>query len=129
MRCRGILPYPLHKIFEAIQDGHAALMNTPVNNPTDDEIRRWVLEHVLFRPLTTQDVLERCTKSFDNMHASVPQDNWVRLANKEILADMRRVQIHPAFIGDYRRFVVLDSSGDVARYNFLDGVGWWFYPA
>jgi hypothetical protein len=102
-------------------------MHTPAINPTDNELKQWVLAHSLFRPMTTQEVFERCTKAFDDAYASFPQANWATLAKNDILADMRRMQIQPTILEDYRRFVVLDSSSDPARYTPTDGVSWCFF--
>ncbi|KAJ6593484.1 hypothetical protein B0H19DRAFT_1090548 [Mycena capillaripes] len=116
------LPYTLERIFGAIRDGQVALMQTPVNDPTDDDVREWVLEHSLFRPLTTQAVLERCTQAFQDAYASFPQENWATLAKNDVLADMRRMQIQPGVLTEYRRFVVLDSSSDGSRYKSADDI-------
>ncbi|KAJ6577748.1 hypothetical protein B0H19DRAFT_1121271 [Mycena capillaripes] len=120
----GILPYPLAKIFCAVLKGEVSLLHTPLNNPSGDEFKQWVLDHSLFRPLTTQAILERCTTAFEEAYTSFPQANWASVGRSDVLADMRRMQTQPAVLTEYRRFVVLDSSGDSSQYTSTEGVEW-----
>ncbi|KAF7362237.1 hypothetical protein MVEN_00569900 [Mycena venus] len=116
------LPYILNRIFAAIQKGEISLTTTP-NHLTEEKHRQWVFANSVLKPRTTAAILEHCTKAFDEAYAPFPQENWSKLGKNDVLGDMRRMQIHPAALTDYRRFVVLDSSVDL-RYNRPDGIEW-----
>ncbi|KAJ6495801.1 hypothetical protein C8R47DRAFT_373156 [Mycena vitilis] len=116
----GMLPYMMDRLFGAILDGQVALLQTPVNDPTDEDVRKWVLAHALFRPLTTQAILEYCTKAFEDAYTDTEQGRWAVVAKNDILTDMRRAQVQPALLTDYRRFILLDANS--SRYSSVDGI-------
>ncbi|KAJ7036712.1 hypothetical protein C8F04DRAFT_1257595 [Mycena alexandri] len=127
----GSIPYNLNKIIESIIRGDISIMHAP---PVDDpfnqstETQQWVVDFGLLRPQTSEAVLHYCAKAFTkDIHALVPPSNWTTRAAHIIAADMRRMQIQPALMGEYRRFVVLDweSSLDVSRATVLRaGIEW-----
>ncbi|KAJ7782690.1 hypothetical protein B0H16DRAFT_1493982 [Mycena metata] len=119
---RDSLPYTLDQIFKTIEKGQVSLMPTPANDPSDEQISRWVVDRVLLRPQTTQAVLDCCIEAFEEAYASAPAASWSTIAKNDVLADMRRVQVQPIFVHQYRRFVVLDSSSDLSRYKPVDGI-------
>ncbi|KAJ7794299.1 hypothetical protein B0H14DRAFT_126696 [Mycena olivaceomarginata] len=118
-----VLPHLLNKIVTAVQKGEVGLMTTPSCHPTDDECGQWVLDNALLRPRTTETILNHCLKEFEDNYASHPQDTWSMLAKNDILADVRRLQIQPAALNNYRRFVILDSCVEL-RYHLSDGIEW-----
>ncbi|KAJ7039029.1 hypothetical protein C8F04DRAFT_315536 [Mycena alexandri] len=120
---RDSLPYTLDQLCKAIHKGQVSLMHTPVND-SDEQISRWVVDRVLLRPQTTQAVLDCSIKAFEEAYASEPPASWGTLAKNDVLADMRRMQVQPIMVDQYRRFVVLDSSSNLSRYKPVDGVEW-----
>ncbi|KAJ7188675.1 hypothetical protein C8R46DRAFT_1184034 [Mycena filopes] len=121
---REALPYTLDQLFSAIEKGYVGLFDTPPNDPSDEQISRWVIDHVLLRPQTTEAVLEHCSKAFEDAYMSSLPANWATLAKNDVLADMRRMQVQPTVVQQYRRFVVLDASPDSSRYRAGDGIEW-----
>ncbi|KAF8178632.1 hypothetical protein K438DRAFT_1938709 [Mycena galopus ATCC 62051] len=116
------LPFGLNSVVEAIQKGEISLMTAPLDGSTN-EFKRWVLGNSLLKPRTTEALLECCTKAFDDIYATSPQENWSTISKNDLMADVRRMQIQPGAFADYRRFVVLDSSIEL-RYNLSDGIEW-----
>ncbi|KAJ7125114.1 hypothetical protein C8R44DRAFT_874952 [Mycena epipterygia] len=121
---RDVLPLALDRIFEAIQNGQVALMRAPFHNPTSGEKKIWVDQHIVFRPMSKEAVLNCCTQAFDEAYGSFPQPRWSTLAKNDVIADMRRLQAQPAFFDEYRRFVVLNGSAAPSQYNGGDGIEW-----
>ncbi|KAJ7131911.1 hypothetical protein C8R46DRAFT_924106, partial [Mycena filopes] len=107
--------YTLNEVFQAIICGEVALMHAPSDDGStrqSDATRQWVVDFGILRPQTTEDVLDRCLKAFNNDVDAfgVPPSSWITLAQDIIVGDMRRMQVQPALMREYRRFVVLDSE-------------------
>ncbi|KAJ7152917.1 hypothetical protein C8R46DRAFT_1302324 [Mycena filopes] len=125
----GAIPSNLYQIFEAIMSGQVALMYAPLDEDLtqqqSDATRQWVVDFGVLRPQTTEDVLDRCLKVFNNDVDSLglPPSSWTILAQDIIVGDMRRMQVQPALIREYRRFVVLDSESSFNVSSGIDSVG------
>ncbi|KAJ7183495.1 hypothetical protein C8R46DRAFT_1209654 [Mycena filopes] len=128
----GAIPSNLYEIFEAIIRGQVALLQAPSDDEftqQSDATRQWVVDFGVLRPQTTEDVLDRCLKAFDNDIDSLglPSSSWTRLAQDIIVGDMRRMQVQPALMCEYRRFVVLDSESSFnvsSGINSVGGIEW-----
>ncbi|KAJ6589867.1 hypothetical protein DFH09DRAFT_1425319, partial [Mycena vulgaris] len=118
----GSLPFVFDLIFDAILAGKVALMRTPASDASPKDIDQWLRDYTLFHPFTKHAVLQCCANAFDATYSSSGQSTWATSARKDVLADMRHVQVHPAFVEEYRRFVVLDASADPQRHDGEDGV-------
>ncbi|KAJ7769992.1 hypothetical protein B0H16DRAFT_1517004 [Mycena metata] len=121
----GSIPYNLNRIIESIVRGDISFMNAP---PVDDPFhqstatRQWAVDFGLLRPQTSEAILDYSAKAFTkDIYSLVPPSNWTTRAEHIIVADLRRMQIQPALMGEYRRFVVLDwqSSLDISRDRVL----------
>ncbi|KAJ7183516.1 hypothetical protein C8R46DRAFT_1186538 [Mycena filopes] len=117
----GAIPSSLNEIFEAIIRGQVALMQAPFDEDfthQSDATRQWV-------PQTTEDVLDRCLKAFNDDVDSLglPSSSWTTLAQDIIVGDMRRMQVQPALRREYRRFVVLDSESSFNVSSGINSVG------
>ncbi|THU96358.1 hypothetical protein K435DRAFT_797417 [Dendrothele bispora CBS 962.96] len=77
-------------------------------SPTDD----WVMgqtESILRGPRST---LEYCINEFQAQYANVPESRWHSDLEREISVDLGKMQVQPAIMHDYRRFVVLKAERD-----------------
>ncbi|KAJ7131933.1 hypothetical protein C8R46DRAFT_1201870 [Mycena filopes] len=124
----GAIPSDLNEIFEAIISGQVALMHAPSDDEFThraDATRQWVVDFGVLRPQTTEDVLDRCLKAFNSEINSLglPPSSWTILAQDIIVGDMRRMQVQPALLREYRRFVVLDSESSFNVSSGINAVG------
>ncbi|KAJ7148940.1 hypothetical protein C8R43DRAFT_952183 [Mycena crocata] len=121
----------LDLIFDAILAGQVALMHAPptlsscIPNPVNEPvIAVWVKTHSLLRPLTKPTLLAHCRQAFVAVYDTFHPSEWVNVAKNNILKNMRRMQVQPAMVDAYRRFVVLDVVPDAWHYNGADGIEW-----
>ncbi|KAJ6461238.1 hypothetical protein C8R47DRAFT_108330 [Mycena vitilis] len=121
----GMLPNGLARIVNAVEKGQVALVRAPPNSTSTDtaEVRQWVADHGLFRPMTTNDILERCTKAFEDVYGSSPKADWTTFCREDIMADMHAMQAQPSLL-EYRRFVVVDSSVHSPHNSLSHAVEW-----
>lgn len=104
-----MLPLAFDRICNEVLEGKVALMDAPPNrNLASAEVKRWMINHSLFRPFTKSAILDRCMEAFNDAYASVAQSSWLTSAKNNVLGDLRRMQCQPALVDDYRRFVVVD---------------------
>ncbi|KAJ7131914.1 hypothetical protein C8R46DRAFT_924078, partial [Mycena filopes] len=131
----GAIPSNLNDVFEAIICGEVALIQAPTDDDLtqqSDATRQWVVDFGVLRPQTTGDVLDRCLKAFtDDVNSlGLSPSSWTTLAQDIIVGDMRRMQVQPALIREYRRFVVLDSESSFnvsSGMNAVGGVSSWLF--
>ncbi|KAJ7183490.1 hypothetical protein C8R46DRAFT_883933, partial [Mycena filopes] len=131
----GAIPSNLYEIFEAIICGKVALLQAPFDREftqQSDATRQWVVDFGVLRPQTTDDVLDRCLKAFtDDVNSlGLSPSSWIILAQDIIVGDMRRMQVQPALMREYRRFVVLDSESSFnvsSGINAVGGVSAWLF--
>ncbi|KAJ7287231.1 hypothetical protein C8J57DRAFT_579941 [Mycena rebaudengoi] len=115
-------PFAFNYILEAIEDGTLALIHAP-SNDQHSGIIEWVREHWVRRPRGAQEVLEYCDKSFETAYpAPISHADLTDLVKNDILSDLRRMQVQPAIVDTYRRFVVLDAGSGPETWH--EGVEW-----
>ncbi|KAJ7099574.1 hypothetical protein B0H15DRAFT_927978 [Mycena belliarum] len=118
-----LLPVALDRIFDAIDAGKVVLVCSSATDTSSTDPKQWMYERAIFKPLTKIATVEYCTKAFDAVFGSWPQDQWGAIARNDLLVEMRGMQVHSAIINFYRRFVVLDANPDSTHHG-EDGVEW-----
>ncbi|KAI0094587.1 hypothetical protein BDY19DRAFT_913567 [Irpex rosettiformis] len=117
------------ELLELIEDGSLSLLYAPPisrspcleKNRTDaydDPQIKWA-EWVLNRQFSERkEMLAECVNMFEAAHPNVSDKNFMNVVEKEVLADLGRMQLQPSIMDSYRRFVVITES----RSEDLDGV-------
>ncbi|KAK7467474.1 hypothetical protein VKT23_004527 [Stygiomarasmius scandens] len=75
---------------------------------TDD----WVMAQTESIIRSPRDILEYCINEFQVKYANVSESQWHSTLEREISADLEMMQIQPAIMHEYRRFVVLKAERD-----------------
>ncbi|KDR85205.1 hypothetical protein GALMADRAFT_233893 [Galerina marginata CBS 339.88] len=118
-------------ILEAIAQGDVALLRAPPEKltPTDSEDAQaeWIANYISFIPPKKQAALKAGITAFLAKHRLSRADNIPRAIamDEEIRNDMAVMQRQPAFLKEYRRYVVVDSEMTVPkRPLFHQGLEW-----
>ena len=78
----------------------------------DDPHLKWA-EWVLNLPFASdKEILAECVRLFEAAHPNVSDRDIMSVTEKEVLADLGRMQLQPTIMDNYRRFVVLTGAKD-----------------
>jgi hypothetical protein len=103
-------------LLKAIETGQLALIEAPPDSklcygePVSDRRLRWFQDYLSGLPPSSDDALALATAALHSKTANVPRAHWQSLIEREVAEDLARMQRQPAFISDYRRFVVLTGT-------------------
>jgi hypothetical protein len=102
------------ELLTAIADGELAMLTAPRNEPhptsATELTQQWIDEYVLCQPDSEREILQYAIASFNGRYSNIQPSNWMRVIAEEISNDLLCMQIQPAFMRDYRRYVVLRGS-------------------
>ncbi|KAF8349877.1 hypothetical protein F5887DRAFT_1070130 [Amanita rubescens] len=102
------------ELLTAIADGELAMLTAPRNEPhptsATELTQQWIDEYVLCQPDSEREILQYAIASFNGGYSNIQPSNWMRVIAEEISNDLLCMQIQPAFMRDYRRYVVLRGS-------------------
>ncbi|KAF8973779.1 hypothetical protein BDZ97DRAFT_1776820 [Flammula alnicola] len=113
----------LESILQMIEDGAVALIQAPPEKRTirsDNDVHaQWLSQYIAFIPPTKREALETGIMAF------LAAQGLRTPIEAEISADLSRMQRHPAFMTEYRRYVVINFEDDGAKVNtYSDGFEW-----
>lgn len=118
------------ELLDLIEDGSLSLLFAPPlsrsvlleKNRTDvyaDPHVQWA-EWVLTQQFSErEEILEGCVKMFEAAFPKVSDRELVSVVEKEVLADLRRMQLQPHLMDHYRRYVAITEPRSETE---LDGV-------
>lgn len=135
--CRGEFLYNF--LLTAIDDGKIGLFQTPpaLDNSTDqtschytnDIHMEWIFLQAQTIGLTPREILNLCIDEFECLFQDRDRNeiNYSSILEMEVQVsqDLTRLQINPAIMQHYRRFVVL-REGENGFHN--DGVSYLYHP-
>jgi len=102
------------ELLTAIADGELAMLTAPRNesHPTSatELTQQWIDEYILCQPDSEREILQYAIASFNGRYSNIQPSNWMRVIAEEISNDLSCMQIQPALMRDYRRYVVLRGS-------------------
>ena len=76
----------------------------------DDPHIKWA-EWVLNLPFASdKGILAECVRMFEAAHPNVSDRDIMSVTEKEVLADLGRMQLQPTIMDNYRRFVAITGS-------------------
>jgi hypothetical protein len=103
-------------LLTAIEEGEVALVHAPPHrrNPLgeDDPMRDWVRHYFTSIPMQSRAILEDCIKVFNEQYTNVQKSEWSSVIELEISNDLSSMQMQPAIMENYRRFVVIKAAHD-----------------
>lgn len=103
-------------LLEAIESGQIALIEAPPDGkhcygePASDRRTRWFQDYLSGLPPSNDEALALASAAFHSKTANIPERQWDSLVEREVAEDLARMQRQPAFIKDYRRYVVLTGT-------------------
>ena len=86
------------------------LSTPPISQSNSRQVSTWVSWQTELPLLQARDILERCLRSFVEQHTELPEEQWSSSVEREILSSLASIQLQPAIMDKYRRFVVLDGQ-------------------
>ncbi|KAF5373542.1 hypothetical protein D9758_000846 [Tetrapyrgos nigripes] len=84
----------------------------------------WIMEQAKSVLRGPREILDYCLKEFWAKYANVPETEWQSTLEAEISADLEVMQVQPAIMHEYRRFVVLKAERDHNIKGDRDGFEW-----
>ncbi|RXW19417.1 hypothetical protein EST38_g6445 [Candolleomyces aberdarensis] len=103
-------------LLKAIESGQIALIEAPPDGkhcygqPAFDRRLRWFEDYISGLPPSNDEALSLARAAFHSKTANVPEAQWRFLMEREVAEDLARMQRQPAFISDYRRYVVITGT-------------------
>ena len=111
---RGNFAYD--ELLRLIEDGSVALLHAPELSrdaaSEGDPALLWTRWMLRLPSMNARQILEECLRIAAEQFANTSEADLPSAMEKEIARDLRRMQIQPAIMDNYRRFVVLKSKSD-----------------
>ncbi|KAI9066660.1 hypothetical protein FKP32DRAFT_1565322, partial [Trametes sanguinea] len=119
LSCQGLNPLQIYDeldLLTAIEDGSVALLQAP--QPSRDPPAKgdpallWTRWMIRIARLDARGILEECLRVAGEQFANTADADLPMAIEREIARDMMRLQVQPAIIDNYRRFVVFKTKQD-----------------
>jgi hypothetical protein len=96
-----------------IEEGQVSLLRAPPRSLEKDTLADdWTLSQLKLTSLQTRALLELCMRDFTRLYASVKEPGWASAIEAEIAEDVLSMQLQPAMMDTYRRYVVIKGNKD-----------------
>jgi hypothetical protein len=98
-----------------IEDGQVSLLQAPrpiQASAESDDTSGWVSKQIRTMSLDARGLLEECWKQFNGNYPNVPESAWPSKMDAEISEDLSFMQMQPAIMQEYRRYVVIKGPGN-----------------
>ncbi|KAH6917175.1 hypothetical protein BKA70DRAFT_1417948 [Coprinopsis sp. MPI-PUGE-AT-0042] len=109
-----VAKFPFPYLLKAISQGEVAMMQAPPDTSSwygrNDQRQTWLRNYIQGRPLKPEEALSQGIAAFNSKYANSRQSDWEGLVEKEVDADLKRMQYQPSLVMNYRRFVVLSGT-------------------
>jgi len=104
---------------DAIEAGELALLHAPVCNRICPEsvTQDWLWNHLTFSSLSGRKALDISLNTFTSKFSNVPESDLRSKMDEEIAQDLSIMQLQPAIMRDYRRFVILKYESQSVKIN------------
>ncbi|KAI0359145.1 hypothetical protein OH77DRAFT_1502266 [Trametes cingulata] len=124
LSCQGLHPLQVYDegnfiyedLLRAIEDGSLALLQAPqvTRDPPalGDPTLLWTRWMFRLAGMNARDILEECLRLAAEQFANTAEADLPIAIQSEIVRDLRRMQMQPAIIDSYRRFVVFSTKQD-----------------
>ncbi|CDO70283.1 hypothetical protein BN946_scf184942.g83 [Trametes cinnabarina] len=124
LSCQGLNPLQVYdegnfvyeELLTSIEDGSVSLLQAPQvsRDPPaqDDPALLWTRWMVRASTLDARGILEECLRIAAEQFANTADADLPLAIEKEIARDMMRMQVQPAIMDNYRRFVVFRTKQD-----------------
>ncbi|THH16827.1 hypothetical protein EW146_g3874 [Bondarzewia mesenterica] len=111
-------------LLDMIEEGRLSLMSTvPVGRARGAMISDWISWQTQLPCLTARGILEKCMRSFIQQYDDTPEEQWPSAVESEVVTSISSLQLQPAIMDNYRRFVVIRGEQDGAN-TPRDSIEW-----
>lgn len=117
--------FPYKYILDAIEVGELALLHAPPcsRNHPQSASQDWLWGHLTFSSLSGRKALEISLNTFTSKFSNVPESDLRSKMDEEIAQDLSIMQLQPAIMRDYRRFVILKYESQSVKIS-PQGLEW-----
>jgi len=105
-------------ILDLVAAGSIAVMQSPLAGGN-----AWLKDFINMQELEGQDLLQECVQNSIACFAHYNQPDILAAADQEISRDLLNMELQPAFMNDYRRFVVIRAASEESRKPPNNGSG------
>ncbi|OJA18806.1 hypothetical protein AZE42_00847 [Rhizopogon vesiculosus] len=97
-------------ILDLVDAGSIALMQSPLAGED-----AWLIDLIHMQGLEGQDLLQECVQSSIAHFAHCKESDVLVAADQDISRDLLNMELQPAFMDDYRRFVIIRGASEEHR--------------
>ncbi|KAF7339933.1 Chromo domain-containing protein [Mycena venus] len=117
--------FVFNRLLKVIDDGEVSVLQAPPldRNPTPAQAV-WLRDYWINRPPGPQGMLEFCMNAFSAKYSGTPQAQWASGIEANISEDLHLMQMQPAILKQYRRYVVIKADMDDHIEPDRDGFEW-----
>ena len=108
-------------LLKMIEDGRIALLHAPTVTREGNSGLLWTRWMLRLGSMNARDILEECLRVAAEQFSNTCEADLPLVIEKDIARDLRRMQIQPVIMDDYRRFVVLTGKADQHLTQYQDG--------
>ncbi|KAF8634013.1 hypothetical protein AX15_001186 [Amanita polypyramis BW_CC] len=116
----------LNELLSTIADGELAMITAPRDEQhstsTNELGEQWITRNILLQPDNEREILQYAVSSFNVRYSNVQPSEWTRCIAEELSTDLSYMQRQPAFMRNYRRYVVL--QGNRQEISLSDSFEW-----
>ncbi|EMD41671.1 hypothetical protein CERSUDRAFT_110243 [Gelatoporia subvermispora B] len=111
------------ELLKLIEEGSLAMTRAPPlkgqAKVKADAAREWIAQQMSILGKNSRELLEECIKSAADQYKHITEADIGGTIDQEVLRQMKSMQMQPAIMDDYRRFVVITSAGSD---KYRDGI-------
>jgi hypothetical protein len=111
-------------ILKLIEEGQVSLLQAPPSHTSaesEDPTMEWVSSQMRTLSLDARGILEECIRQFSCKYPNISESAWSSAVEAEISKDLSLMQMQPAIMKEYRRYVVIKGPRDHIEWD-KDGV-------
>jgi hypothetical protein len=113
-------------LLERIENGSLALIGSPpvTRSPLrdSDPMSQWVTTQWKVVSMQSRGLLEHGVHAWRESYSALRQPEWPAVVCTEITDEMTRMQMQPAIMDSYRRFVVIRAPSEAGMGEYHHGV-------
>jgi hypothetical protein len=99
-------------LLNLVAEGQVSLLRSPSQVQEENDSNEWALTQLKMLQLTRRGLLEECMREFKEAYSHVEESGWMPAAEAEISRDLLSIQLQPAVMDAYRRYVVIKGAKD-----------------
>jgi hypothetical protein len=99
-------------LLNLVVEGQVSLLRSPSQVQEESDSNKWALTQLKMLRLKRRDLLEECLREFKEAYSQIEESGWMPATEAEISRDLLSMQLQPAVMDAYRRYVAIKGIKD-----------------